>query len=116
MYLEDYRDFCLSLPHATESMPFGENTLVFKVGDKMFSLIDIEVFESVNLKCDPELAIQLREEYPGVLPGYHMNKKHWNTVQTDGSISDELLREWTVMSYELVKKGLSRKVKELLGF
>src|SRR5690606_13683634 len=102
-------------PHVTEAMPFGENTLVFKIGDKLFSLTDIEMFESVNLKCDPELAIQLREQYSGVLPGYHMNKKHWNTVKTNGSISDDLLKQWTLDSYELVRKGLPAKIREQLN-
>jgi len=115
MNLEDYRNYCLSLPHVTEAMPFGENTLVFKIGDKLFSLTDIEMFESVNLKCEPELAIQLREQYSGVLPGYHMNKKHWNTVKTNGSISDDLLKQWTLDSYELVRKGLPAKIREQLN-
>lgn len=114
MNLEKYRDYCLSLPFVTEGMPFGEGTLVFKIGNKMFSLIDIDMFESVNLKCDPEEAIQLREKFSGVLPGYHMNKKHWNTVLTDGSISDELLKKWTLDSYELVRKGLPAKIREQL--
>lgn len=118
MNLEEYRDFCLSLPHVTEDMPFGEGTLVFKVGNdesrKMFSLTDIDLFESVNLKCNPELAVQLREEFDGVLPGYHMNKKHWNTITTDGRVSDENLKQWTLMSYELVRSGLPRKVREQL--
>lgn len=114
MNLEKYRDYCLSLPGTTEEFPFGEHTLVFKVMGKLFSLLDIVEFESVNLKCDPEEAEELRERYEGVLPGYHMNKKHWNTVLFDGSISDRLLLEWTKKSYELVVAGLPKRVRESL--
>lgn len=114
MHIEAFREFCLSLPAATEDFPFDEQTLVFKVGGKMFALTDIELFESINLKCDPEKAVELREQYEGVLPGYHMNKKHWNTVLTDGSVPDRLLKEWTRDSYELVKAGLPRKTRESL--
>lgn len=112
MHIEAFREFCLSLPAATEDFPFDEQTLVFKVGGKMFALTDIELFESINLKCDPEKAVELREQHEGVLPGYHMNKRHWNTVMTDGSVPDRLLKEWTKESYELVKAGLSRKIRE----
>jgi len=98
----------------TEEVPFGPDTLVFKVAGKMFALADIEQFESINLKCDPELAIQLREQYPDVMPGYHMNKKHWNTVNTSGLVGDELLRQWIDDSYDLVVAGLPKKLKEKL--
>lgn len=114
MHIEAYRDFCLSLPAVTEGFPFGEQTLVFKVGGKLFALTDVDLFQSVNLKCDPEKAAELRERYPGVKPGYHMNKKHWNTVSTDGSIPDQLLREWTKDSYDLVVNSLPKKVRESL--
>ncbi|QEH42346.1 MmcQ/YjbR family DNA-binding protein [Chitinophaga sp. XS-30] len=114
MNLEKYRDFCLSLPGTDEAFPFGETTLVFNVMGKMFALLDIDGFESVNLKCDPEEAIELRERYEGVIPGYHMNKKHWNTVSFDGSIPDKLLLEWTKNSYDLVVAGLPKKVREAL--
>ncbi len=109
MNIEMFRDFCLSLKGTTEEFPFDESTLVFKVGGKIFALTDIDLFNSVNLKCDPETAIELRERYSSVLPGYHMNKKHWNTVLTDGSIPDNLILEWVKDSYELVLSGLPEK-------
>ena len=114
MNIEAFRDLCLSLPGTTEEFPFGEDTLVFKVAGKMFALTDIELFDSINLKCDPEKAVELRERYDGVLPGYHMNKKHWNTVLTDGSLPDKLLKELILDSYELVKAGLPKKLRETL--
>lgn len=104
MNIEELREFCLSLPEASEDFPFDETTLVFKVKGKMFALTDLVGSLSVNVKCDPELALELREQYPAVKPGYHMNKKHWNTVEIDGSVSDALLREWITMSYTLVRK------------
>lgn len=116
MDLEQFRNFCLSLPAASETFPFDENTLVFKVAGKMFALTNIDFFESINLKCDPEHAIELRERYAAVLPGYHMNKKHWNTVLLDGSISNRLLLEWTRDSYDLVVQSLPKKVKEQHGW
>ena len=102
MNIEELRDYCLSLPGADESFPFDETTLTFKVNGKIFALTDLEPPLSVNLKCDPELAIELREHYPSVLPGYHMNKKHWNTVHIDGSVGYDLIKEWILMSYKLV--------------
>lgn len=111
MDLETFRNYCLSLPGVTEGFPFGETTLVFKVGEKIFALADAEIFASVNLKCDPERAIELRERYPAVIPGYHMNKKHWNTVQNDGSIPAKLLLEWTKHGYDLVAASLPAKVR-----
>ena len=98
----------------TEETPFGPDTLVFKVMGKMFALTGIESFESVNLKCDPEEAVLLREKYSGVQPGYHMNKKHWNTVLMDGSVSDKLVHKWIDDSYNLVASGLSKKDRRLL--
>jgi predicted DNA-binding protein (MmcQ/YjbR family) len=95
----------------TEEFPFGENTLVYKVMGKMFALTDLETFESINLKCDPESGAQLREEYTSVLPGYHMNKKHWITVLMDGSISDKLVKQWTDQSYQLVAASLTKSKK-----
>tara|TARA_Y100001949_G_C15757986_1_gene230881 strand:+ start:108 stop:461 length:354 start_codon:yes stop_codon:yes gene_type:complete len=114
MDIESFREYCLSKPMVTEEVPFGPDTLVFKVAGKMFALADIEQFESINLKCDPEIAIQLREQYPDVNPGYHMNKKHWNTVNTSGMVGDELLRQWIDDSYKLVVKGLPKKMQEEL--
>ena len=114
MNIESFRTYCLSLKGTEEGLPFGPDTLVFKVMGKLFALTSIDTFTSVNLKCDPEEAIELRERYDAVIPGYHMNKKHWNTVLMDGRISDALVKEWTLKSYELVVKSLTKKMKEEL--
>ena len=116
MNIESFREYCLSLKGATERFPFDETTLVFFVMNKMFALVDIEDFDDgVNLKCDPEHAIELRERYPCVIPGYHMNKKHWNTIKIDQSIPDSLIFEWTKDSYELIVKSLTKKLREELN-
>lgn len=115
MNIEEFRDYCIRKKGVTEELPFGPQTLVFKVMGKMFAITDIDGFESINLKCDPEKAVILREEYSGVIPGYHMNKKHWNTVSTDGSVPDNLLREWIDESYDLIVAGLPGKLKEELA-
>ncbi len=112
MNIEEFREFCLSLPATSEDLPFDETSLVFKVGKKMFALTDLEKPFWINLKCDPAKAIELREQHPAVRPGYHMNKKHWNTIEVDGSVPDSLLRQWTKESYELVIKGMTRKERE----
>jgi len=104
MDIESLRDYCLSLQDVTESFPFDATTLVFKVKGKMFLLTDLEGQLTMNVKCDPELAIELREHYSCVKPGYHMNKKYWNSVEIDGTISDKLLIEWINHSYDLVAK------------
>ncbi|MBS1490671.1 MAG: MmcQ/YjbR family DNA-binding protein [Bacteroidetes bacterium] len=111
MDIESFRNYCLQKKGATETFPFGENTLVYKVNGKMFALTDVDSFESINLKCDPEKAQLLREQYSFVLPGYHMNKKHWNTIRMEQSIPDSLLKEWIDHSYGLVaaKAGSSKK-------
>jgi predicted DNA-binding protein (MmcQ/YjbR family) len=109
MNIESYRTYCLALPDVTEEFPFGPETLVFKVRGKLFALTDIDTFASINLKCDPELAVELRETYAAVLPGYHMNKKHWNTVLMDGSIPDARIKEWILHSYMLVSKLAKKK-------
>ncbi|MEX0811604.1 MAG: MmcQ/YjbR family DNA-binding protein [Chitinophagales bacterium] len=114
MNIESFRDFCLSLPDTTESMPFGGDVLVFKVSGKMFALTDIDLFKSINLKCDPEKAIELRTEYTEVSPGYHMNKKHWNTVDMDGMIPDKQIIEWILDSYKLVVQTLKTTDREVL--
>ncbi len=114
MNIEEFREYCLAKPATSESLPFDNKTLVFKVHNKMFSLAGIENFESVNLKCDPEYAIELREKFEGVQPGYHMNKQHWNTVLTDGSVLDDLLYELIDHSYDLVARGLRKKVRDSL--
>jgi predicted DNA-binding protein (MmcQ/YjbR family) len=104
MNIEELREYCLSKKEVTECFPFDNVTLVFKVNGKMFALTNTDGEFSLNLKCDPEKAIDLREHYPCVLPGYHMDKKHWNTVIVDGSTDDKLLKEWIDDSYELVLK------------
>ncbi|MDP4680031.1 MAG: MmcQ/YjbR family DNA-binding protein [Cyclobacteriaceae bacterium] len=114
MDIESYRTYCISKLCVTEEFPFEESTLVFKVVGKMFALTDVEGFESVNLKCDPEKAIELREKYDAVIPGYHMNKKHWNTIIMDGSLSDILMKNLIDHSYELVVDKLPKKDRELL--
>jgi predicted DNA-binding protein (MmcQ/YjbR family) len=111
MNIESYRDFCLSLPLTGEKTPFDQVTLVFTVVDKMFALANMDKFESINLKCDPEKAIQLREEYPAIIPGWHMNKKHWNTIILDGSLNDDFIYELTKHSYDCVVNSLPKKVK-----
>ena len=112
MDIENFRFYCLSKNGAHEDFPFDSETLVFKVQGKMFALTNIDFFESVNLKCDPELAVELREEFDAVRPGFHMNKKHWNTVNIDGTISDKLLYEWIDHSYYLVVKSLPKKLRQ----
>jgi predicted DNA-binding protein (MmcQ/YjbR family) len=116
MNIESIRDYCLSKQEVTESFPFGEDTLVFKVLGKMFALLNLQGQLSVNLKCDPEKAIELREEFSSVLPGYHMNKRYWNTVVLDGSVPDRLLKEWIDHSYNEVVKSLPKSRQKLLGF
>lgn len=114
MDIETYRNFCLAKKGTTEEFPFDENVLVFKVMGKMFALCDVNDFESINLKCDPEEAILLRERYEGVTPGYHMNKKHWNTIVADGSINDNIIFGWIDNSYQLVVNSLTKKQQEEL--
>jgi len=112
MDLEGVRNYCLKLKASNESFPFNEETLVFKVLNKIFCLTNLNPPLSINLKCDPEQALELREEYEAVKPGYHMNKNHWNTVELDGSIRDEVVKEWINNSYNLVVKGMTRKERE----
>ncbi len=114
MNIEDLRDYCLSRKGSTESFPFNETTLVFKVMNKMFAVTDLEGELSVSIKCDPELAISLREQYPAVRPAWHFNKKHWNNVLIDGSVDVSLIREWIDHSYELVVSKLSLKDRKAL--
>ncbi len=107
MNIQHFRDFCLSLPGTDESFPFDGSTLVFKVKGKIYALTDVDLFASVNLKCEPGKAMELRDRYPAVRPGYHMNKKHWNTILIDGTIPDKLIYEWTRESYMLVAENLT---------
>jgi len=101
----------MSKKGTSEEFPFDTSTLVFKVMGKIFTLTNVDNFDKVNLKCDPELAIQLREKYQGVSPGYHMNKKHWNTVCVNKDINDIQLKTWIDYSYTLVVKGLPSKLR-----
>lgn len=113
MNIEELRDYCIAKPAVTESFPFDEATLVFKVAGKMFLLTDLVDAFSMNIKNTPEKVIELKEQYPSVLPGYHMNKIHWITVMIDGSISDNILKHWIDESYLLIVAGFSRKEKVL---
>jgi predicted DNA-binding protein (MmcQ/YjbR family) len=107
--LEEFREYCLNKPHVTEGTPFGEDVLVFKVSGKMFALAALdEIPATANLKCDPDLALELRDRYEQVQPGYHMNKKHWNTVLIDNGIPDSELRKMIDHSYELVVRNLPK--------
>jgi predicted DNA-binding protein (MmcQ/YjbR family) len=115
MNIEKMREYCISKKGVTEEFPFGEETLVFKVAGKIFALTNLAGDFAVNLKCDPEKAIELRERYPAVSPGYHMSKVHWNTVAMDGSVSDILIQSWIDHSYNLVVKSLPKKVQYDLG-
>ena len=109
MDLAKFREYCLSKPQTTESTPFGEDVLVFKVGGKIFALAALdEVPVTANLKCDPDLALELRDRYEQVRPGYHMNKKHWNTVELDSGIPDTELRKMIDHSYDLVAEKLRK--------
>lgn len=111
MNIEEYRDYCLSKKGVTEDFPFDEKTLVFKVMGKMFALCDVELFESYNVKCDPDRAIELREQYAGIKPGYHMSKKHWNTITSISDVPDDIQRELIDHSYRLVVKGLTKRLR-----
>ena len=112
MDVAKFREYCLSKPQTTEGTPFGPDVVVFKVGGKMFALASLdEVPTTANLKCDPDLALELRDRYEQVRPGYHMNKKHWNTVEIGTGIPDTELRRMIDHSYELVVKSLPKAVE-----
>ncbi|MBI2417213.1 MAG: MmcQ/YjbR family DNA-binding protein [Ignavibacteriales bacterium] len=102
MDIEKVRLYCLSKENAEETIPFGDDAPVYKVHGKMFLLLNLNRPFSINVKCDPEKALELREQYPSVTPGYHMNKKHWNTVQLESNIAPKLICEWIDDSYNLV--------------
>jgi predicted DNA-binding protein (MmcQ/YjbR family) len=115
MDIEQLRDYCLAKPGTEETLPFGPDTLVYKAGGKVFLLVGLESEElRFNVKCDPDKAIELREQFPCVLPGYHMNKKHWNTIVVDGSVSSKQLKEWIDHSYTLIIDSLSKKIRDEL--
>ena len=116
MNIEEFRDYCLSKNQVTESFPFDKETLVFKVAGKMFALAGLGHHPAtVSLKCDPEKALELREEHDEITPGYHMNKMHWNTVIIDGNLSHKLIWELIDDSYNLVIKGLPKKQQTDFG-
>ena len=119
MNIQQYFDYCLSKKGVTEHFPFDEDTLVFKVGGKMFALSSVNGWEngaaSVNLKCDPEKAEELRANYDAIHPGYHMSKVHWNTVAVNSDVPDKMLRQLIDDSYDLVVKSLTKKAQAELG-
>ncbi|GGK42781.1 MULTISPECIES: MmcQ/YjbR family DNA-binding protein [Flavobacteriaceae] len=117
MNIEHFRNYCLSKKYVTESFPFDEVTLVFKVANKMFALSGLEHHPAtVNLKCDPEKSIELRAQYSDVVEGFHMSKKHWNTITIEGNLSNKLIEELIDHSYNLVVNGLTKKLQKELGF
>lgn len=111
MNVEDIREYCLSKKGTEETFPFDDITLVFKVMGKMYVLLPLEKGVSVNLKCDPERSLELRDQYDAIVPGFHMNKKHWNTVHYSDGFSDKLLLELIDHSYDLVVSSLTKKLK-----
>ena len=111
MNIEELRDHCLAKSGVTEGFPFGEDTLVFKVAEKIFLLIGLEEANRFNVKCDPERAVELREQHPEVQPGYHMNKKLWNTVYMDGTLTRRQLIAMIDHSYDEVVAGLPKKIQ-----
>ena len=115
MNIQQLYDFCLTKKGVTEHFPFDEDTLVFKVGGKMFCLASLKEFEngnpSLNLKCDPEKALELRAEYEAIRPGYHMSKVHWNTIDLNKDVSNKMLSELINHSYDLVFKSLTKKMQ-----
>lgn len=115
MNIETFREYCMDKPGVTEEFPFDEVTLVFKVMGKMFALTNLDGDWTLALKCDPDRALELRETYPAIQPGYHMSKIHWNTIMMDGSLSQKLILELVDHSYQLVVDKLPRKLKEELG-
>ena len=115
MNLEVIRNHCLTKKGVTEELPFNGETPVYKVMGKMFLLASLSYPVSINIKCDPEKAIELRERYPSVTPGYHMNKTHWNSVVLDGSVPNKEILNWIDDSYNLVVKGLRTKDKAKLN-
>ncbi|MDA3929950.1 MAG: MmcQ/YjbR family DNA-binding protein [Prolixibacteraceae bacterium] len=114
MNTETIREYCIAKKGVTESFPFDNTTLVFKVMNKMFALLSLDEDLRVSLKCDPEKAIELRELYSFVIPGYHLNKKLWNTININTSVSDRLICEWIDHSYDLIVASLTKKLKEEL--
>ena len=116
MNIETIQQYCLSLKNVTEDMPFGEDTLVFRIGGKIFALMSLNESESrINLKCAPDFAIELREQYSDVQPGYHMNKKHWNTIYCERDLEEKVIKKLIQHSYQLVLDSLPKNLKEALS-
>lgn len=115
MDIEQLRSYCLSKAAVEETLPFGPDVLVYKVGGKVFLLcpLDTETLQ-FNVKCDPDMALELREQYASVIPGYHMNKKHWNTILADSTIPGKKIKEWIDHSYDLVVDSLPKKTREAI--
>jgi len=115
MNIEEIREYCIAKPSVTEGFPFNDTALVFKVAGKMFALLDLsEDSRGITLKCDPELAIELREQHPEVTPAWHFNKQHWNGVDLEGGVSNDLIKEWINHSYTIVVESLPNSKKRLL--
>jgi predicted DNA-binding protein (MmcQ/YjbR family) len=115
MNIEQVREYCLGKRGVTEELPFNEESPVYKVMGKIFLIASLNPPFSINIKCDPEKAVDLRERYPAVTPGYHMNKLHWNTVEIEGTVKNSMIQEWIDDSYDLVVKGLKKSLKEELN-
>jgi predicted DNA-binding protein (MmcQ/YjbR family) len=109
--IEEIRNYCIKKNGTTESFPFDNTTLVFKVGGKIYALLDLEKRNGMNLKSEPEYSILLREKYEFIVPGYHMNKKHWNSVYIDGSIPSTTIKEWITNSYALIFNSLPKSMQ-----
>lgn len=115
MNIEELREYCLDKKGTEEGLPFGPDTLVIKVMNKMFALISLDTIPTrINLKCNPDRALELREQHPAIIPGYHMNKQHWNTVNCDGSLRNDLIRELIDHSYDLIVASLKKADQEKL--
>ena len=114
MNVETLREYCLAMRGVSEDFPFDEVTLVFKVEGKLFALTGLDGPPTVNLKCDPEWSMEMREKYEDIRPGFHMNKKHWNTIDLKGKLSEDMIKELIVHSYEMVVKKLPKKLRDNL--
>ena len=112
MNIEEVREYCLSLPYATEDFPFDETTLVFRIEQKIFAMVDLENTEWFVLKCEPEYAIDLRDKHPEITGAWHMNKKHWNQLNLFGKLNDDLIRRLICHSYNEVVKKLPKRVRD----
>ena len=115
MNIEEYRNYCITKKGVTEVFPFDESTLVFKVMGKMFALTGVDSFDYINLKCNPENAVELREQFNGVKPGYHMSKAHWNSVYLNTDVSDKMVYDLIDDSYQLVVNSLTKKLQAELN-